>query len=423
MRLARNSIAGTVLAALAVTGCRGSIAPFGESPELARYAADHAFAGFAYRFYNVARDSQFQRARTLMGQHALVPSRLFRDSTLWIRFGDSTRTLLVRGDFTPDGYRFTADPAPPEPGNLGQERHTLDLRWHGGGDYEWDLFVEHAIGPATPAAIAAAILATLTAAEGRAADAALTDARRAFPRTGAVLGLLFDIDSLRTTTSDGATAISLGLSFHPDRLRPRYPRLAAYVDKYVMPTVYSGSLRGPDSTTFVELVGRDGWLVIRVRSRDHRLVALEGPPVPAPDSLLLHANLSMKYGIFRVGFTDLVADFVTERGPRYRAWATRFRNEPAWHFPLAIDKLISTPLRRPFEGDGIEFLLGVRGGSGEQTQSIRHTRLKVNESAIMRWLGRLGGTAFGEFTGATEIEENRLLYEMFAALREDVAQI
>jgi len=409
------------LAAFALGGCRSSIAPLGETAAFARFAADHIFTGFAYRFYNVQRDSRFQRARTLMGQYALVPSRLHRDSSLWNHFSDSGRTLLVRAEFTGDAYRFSADAAPPLPSSVGQERHALNLQWHGGGDYEWDLSVDHAIGPAPPVAIGAAILAALTAAEGRSADAALADARDAFPRTGAVLGLLFDIDSLRTTTTDGATRVALGLSFRPDRLRPHYPRLAAYVDKYIMPTVYSASLRGPDSATVVDLEGRDGWLVVRLRSRDHRLVALDGPPRPAPDSLRLHANVSMKYGLFRVGFTDLVGDFITQRGPRYRAWALRFQQEPAWHFPLAVDKLISTPLRRPFEGRGIEFLLGVRSDLGPQTISIRHTRLMVNESAIMRWLGRLGASAFGEFTGATEIEENRFLYEMFAALREDVA--
>jgi hypothetical protein len=44
----------------------------------------------------------------------------------------------------------------------------------------------------------------------------------------------------------------------------------------------------------------------------------------------------------------------------------------------------------------------------------------VNESAIMRWLGRLGANAFGDFSGRTELEENLFLYEMFEAMRKDV---
>jgi hypothetical protein len=45
----------------------------------------------------------------------------------------------------------------------------------------------------------------------------------------------------------------------------------------------------------------------------------------------------------------------------------------------------------------------------------------VKESAIMRWLGGLGDTAFGDFEGTSEAEENRFLAELFGALREDVA--
>jgi hypothetical protein len=41
----------------------------------------------------------------------------------------------------------------------------------------------------------------------------------------------------------------------------------------------------------------------------------------------------------------------------------------------------------------------------------------------MRWIGRLGAAAFVDFSGATEVEENRFLPELFAALRADVAAL
>jgi len=79
------------------------------------------------------------------------------------------------------------------------------------------------------------------------------------------------------------------------------------------------------------------------------------------------------------------------------------------------------PLRRPFQGRGAELSLGVREESS-LTLSERHTRFVVNESAIMRWLGRLGASAFGDFSGRTELEENLFLYETFEALRKDVTR-
>jgi hypothetical protein len=141
-----------------------------------------------------------------------------------------------------------------------------------------------------------------------------------------------------------------------------------------------------------------------------------------PDSLRLLADVSFKYGLFRVGVANLVGDFTIERSPHRRAWAMRFRKEPAWHFPLAVDKLIKNPLRRPFQGRGAEFTLGVRDDLGPQLISERHSRLAVNESAIMRWLGRLGASAFGDFSGRTELEENMFLYETFEALRKDITR-
>ncbi len=271
-----------------------------------------------------------------------------------------------------------------------------------------------------PAAVAAAIVALLTAAEGRPPDESLADAARTFPTTGRHLAQLFDLDSLRATTSANATRITLGLTFRPDRLRARYPFFAAFVSRYVEPTVYRARLGDAAGRTFMDVAGRRGQITVTLRSHNHRLVAVDGAPVPMPDTLRLLADVSVKTGPFRVGFTDLDADFIIERTEHYRAWVMRFRKEPAWHFPLAVDKLIKVPLRRPFRGRGAEFTLGVRDDLGQQTMSIRHTRLVVSESAIMRWLGRLGGRAFGEFSGRTEVEENLFLYEMFEALRRDV---
>ena len=159
---------------------------------------------------------------------------------------------------------------------------------------------------------------------------------------------------------------------------------------------------------------------MRVRSHGHRLVSLAGAPLVMPDSLKLTMDVSMKYKAFRIGFRNLVGDFTIERTPNRRAWMMRFQKEPAWQFPLAVDKLIKVPLRRPFAGRGAELSLGVRDDRGPQTISDRYGRVVVNESAIMRWLGRLGASAFGDFSGRTELEENLFLYELFDALRRDV---
>src|SRR5688572_15386177 len=224
---------------IATAGCKASIDAFGANPAYARHAAENTFAAFAYRFYEVRRDPNFNRARNLMGQYALIPSRLLRDSSLWnVRTSDSARTLIVSATFTNNRYRFAANTEAPPPRTLGDQRHALNLRWLGGGDYEWFTQVDHAIGTAKPAHIGAAILATLTAAEGRPPDESLADARAMFPETARHLAQLFTVDSLRTSVNAGTTTTTFALSFHPERLRPRYTYFAAFVSKYITPTVY-----------------------------------------------------------------------------------------------------------------------------------------------------------------------------------------
>lgn len=41
----------------------------------------------------------------------------------------------------------------------------------------------------------------------------------------------------------------------------------------------------------------------------------------------------------------------------------------------------------------------------------------------MRWIGNLGFTAFGEFAGKVEEEENRFLIELFQAMRSDMSRL
>jgi len=97
----------------------------------------------------------------------------------------------------------------------------------------------------------------------------------------------------------------------------------------------------------------------------------------------------------------------------------RFRREPDWRFPLAVNHLIRTSLRHPFEGDGITVRLSIRDRVGPQTLLSREAGVAVQESAIVRWLGGLGNSAMSDFAGRAEVEENRYVYEVLAGLRQD----
>ena len=423
--MSRLSSVAVTVAALALSACRTAIHPWGGSVEAAKRHADNAFAAFAYRFHNVQRDPRFARARALMGKHALTPSRIFGDTSLWTisNAEERTRALYVQGSYGEGRYLFSARPSAPYPTRLGDQRHFLQLRNVGEDTYEWYTMVDHGIGPVRAGQVADALGAVFTAFDGRPDAELLAEARATFPRTGRHLGQILALDSLRTAPgADGTTTFAMYVSYRVATLRKGYPAFADYVQKYIASSNFRIQLGDRTGARYLDVRQRDAAFVVRLRARNGSLVSLAGPPRPLPDSLLLLADASAKFKIFRVGFSKLVGDFTIERGEHERAWMMRFRKEPDWDFPLAADRLIKTPLRRPFEGRGSEVRLAVRDDLGSQAMSVRQVRTTVRESAIMRWLGSLGASAFGDYEGNTEREENRFMQELFGALRQDFAQ-
>jgi len=139
-----------------------------------------------------------------------------------------------------------------------------------------------------------------------------------------------------------------------------------------------------------------------------------------PDSLTLNGDLTMKVRRFTVGFHDFHADFNIVRTDHERAWSFVGRAEPKWTLPLVGERLLRSPLRRPFQGRGIQFRIGVRDSTGAQTTLNRRLHLEVQESAILRFIGKLGATAVGDYQGKAEREQLAWLREVFAALVGDL---
>jgi hypothetical protein len=129
----------------------------------------------------------------------------------------------------------------------------------------------------------------------------------------------------------------------------------------------------------------------------------------------------VKIKIFHVGFHNLVMDFVNgAHGDEQRDWTVIARREPQWDLPLISARLLRAPLRRPFAGEGSFFRIGVRAGeAGGPTVLLRHSRLPVQESAILNFLNSLSGTAMDDFGGPVQHDENAWLHDLFIALRDD----
>jgi hypothetical protein len=220
--------------------------------------------------------------------------------------------------------------------------------------------------------------------------------------------------------ADGSAVVDAHVRVVADRIRATMPAFAEYVDKYIEPARYAITLTDGRGTTWLDSRANDGVLTFRWRTRDGRMLALTGAERPMPDTLLMQVDASAKFLMFRVGVSRMVGDLTAVRAAHERGWVIRFQRAPKWHFPLAVNHLISRTLDRPFEKGGIYFRLTLRDSEAGQTVVARRFDVAVQESAIVRWLGGLGGKAMDDFAGRAEVEENRFTAEALTALRSDL---
>jgi hypothetical protein len=153
------------------------------------------------------------------------------------------------------------------------------------------------------------------------------------------------------------------------------------------------------------------------------LSTLAGAPRPWPDTLRLTSDVSVKVKLFRVGFHQLVTDFVISNVGHERAFTILAQKEPEWEMPLATSHLLRTPLHRPFLGQGSMFQLSVRDSAGAQTVFARRTRFDVQESTIARFLGSIAGRMLGDLDGRVEADEDRFLRDGFVAMQSDLRTV
>jgi hypothetical protein len=419
--LSNSAIVALGVLSLAVAACRGMPNALGPDRPAARTNADALFDGLAERFDNVQRTPKFFQARSKLGRYALSPSGVYGDTSVWTSVGtDSTRTLILSGTHAATGYVFTPRAIVPTPNSIGDARHLIRLYRRGESEYDWDTAVDHAIGPVRANEIASALTAFISAPQATTSLRIRGETRALLPRTSRVLGELFSLDTIRILPwSDGSASVTVRFHMDPDRIKQTRPNFAKYLEKYVTPARYRLRLLDGRGAMWLDAAGSDNAFTASYRVRNGELLSITGNPIPVPDSLQISVDFSAKFMIFRVGVSRLVGDFVFIRAPDERGWMTRFRREPDWHFPLAVNTLIRTSLRHPFSGEGITVRLSVRDRGGAQSLLSRQAGVSVQESAIVRWLGGLGNSAMSDFAGRAEVEENRYVFEVLSALRGD----
>jgi hypothetical protein len=406
---------------LLLAGCRDGYAGFGTGAH-ARASADQLLGALADRHAELGRNPKYEYSRVRIMRGALAPSRVFDDTAVWTGVSGDVRVLETVGSLVDGHYTMTSRTGAPTPARPADARHVTTLSKLADGEYRWDTTVDFALGSIRPADVASIISRVLAGGEGGTEPQLRAELAAASPRGSAALGTLFSLDSLRPVElGDGTTLMTLEASVHSDNLRRRYPALADYAHKYLDPARFHVVLTDHAGTAYFDASQKDRVIVIRVRTQHGRLVALTGPARPLTDSLQLHVDFNVKVKIFHVGFHNLVMDFVNAaHGDELREWTVTAHREPQWDLPLISARLLRAPLRRPFAGEGSLFRIGVRSGQGgAPTVLLRHSRLPVQESAILNFLNSLSGTAMDDFGGAVQREEYAWLRELFTGLRDD----
>ena len=124
--------------------------------------------------------------------------------------------------------------------------------------------------------------------------------------------------------------------------------------------------------------------------------------------------------LFSVGVRDLVSHVALLDRPHVYGARLVFTQQPEWDFPLALDRLVTTPLARPFADSGARYEILVTDTAGAQTEFQQSYAFNVEESPILRWLDRVNEQFNNAFSDSATAEANAYFASFLAAARADV---
>jgi len=421
MRRALAAALGLSLASAAA--CRDAARSLGSTSEQALLHADGLIGSLSARFGPLEREPAFRERRPLLARAALAPSRAFNDRSLWTGQEGRSHVLEFAGHREGGGYRMGVRAGAPPPARPADYRALLRLRALGSGEYEWEGRDELAVGPVGTADLDRALTALFLAAERTSGAEARARAHADLPLTTAAVGRLFSLQALDLApAAGGGVTVSAVVTLRASGIASEFPLWARYLRKYIWPIRFHWTVYDEAGAPWWETEGRDGRFGFRFRLHGGHLTPLQGAPRRIPARLRVRSGVSTRMGVFRVGVRALEAEMTLAQALREKHFAVRFRRAPEWELPFLLAPFVRASLRRPFEGDGALFALAVREGDG-RTLIVRDYRLGVKESWIVRWLGRLAGTAMSDFWTGAEEEADRFTGQSLEALRADVSKL
>ena len=376
----------------------------------------------AGRFGPVQREPRFDALRPKLARGALVPSRVFDDGTAWTLRGDDWRAVDLAGGAAAGGYWIGVRDETPPLAAPGDYRARLQLRRLAEGRFEWSVTEELAVGAVRPSDLARTLEALLRGTEGASEARARAAIADTLPRAAAALGRLVHLETLALQPdAGGATSVRAAVRVVPGGIRGVAPRYAEFLDKYAKTIRMSLVVTDLDGNAWWTLEAADHLWTARLRVRDGRLVPLEGPADRGlPGRLRATFDYAMKMSGFKVGARGIQAEVALTREPDEKGFTARFTREPDWQLPFLVEPLLDAPLRYPFEWPGSEAGWAARETSAG-TLLLAHSRSRVRETRLLRWLGGMASDAASEFRRGAEREADQLHREWLLALRDDLA--
>jgi hypothetical protein len=347
----------------------------------------------------------------------LTPSHVFSDDGGWTGESETERLLEVQGSVTSQGYRLNRVVEPRSAQLPGEYLSRVSLEQLSHHEFEWRFLDELVLG-AIPMDTFSRVFSTIL----REAESANPDLKAryvaALPRASQVLGRLYDVERMdREHMPDGSTTLTIEARMRPKRIENDFPDYARYLKKFVksvemsvVAVEFSGSRLW--SFTFDDLV-----LSIHVRTKDGRLVAIEGAPRRLPDEFRVESDLSVKSGPFRIGFSNLLTDVTLLREPNKRGFIASAKERPNWRIPFFLDPFVKGALERPFEEEGMVMRVALEGGNTGPTRVRSGFRMVVKETWLMR---RMGGRDGRQLHDDAEQDLSRFQREALEAVHADV---
>jgi hypothetical protein len=405
---------------LSICACDETAGSLGATPAEARRNATNFLQALASRFGPMDVEPALAVLRPRLARSALSPSRLFADASVWTTTEGSTHGVAFSGRRAATRYRIGLRAVAPYPETPGDYRGMLNLKILGPGEYQWAMHEELGVGSVSGSELSRALAVIFHLAETRAGGDARDALRAALPRAAASLGRLFSLDSLELLhAADGATAVAVSVRLHPEGIRRAYPRYARYLEN-LTPTIRAAVRLHDEGTEWWNGEVQQNRLNLRLRILNGHLVSLEGTPRPMPVQSQVSIDYTIKVGFFRVGVRGLEGDVALSGEPHRRAFSATFSREPRWAIPFLFGPMMKASLRRPFEGKGSLYALGIEDGSEGETLLVQDYRVGVRESWIVRWLGGLAAEAVVDFENGPEEEEGRFTSEALDSLRQDL---